>query len=164
MSKGGLFCFINSLRVIRGGLETRNFWESAYKWASWITRSRSFLRTEPGPPRMDGCLRPLADSLPFLAKPTQDVGSESILGTGQPLRPGAPWLGASAFDAGRSLTTEFFIMALTVKPSETRAWGWCPGSGCCASSLVLFGSLSGHLFKLRVSFSATIFLENVLFS
>lgn len=35
------------------------------------------------------------------------------------LQPRVPRFGASAFNRGRSLTTEFFIMALTVKPSET---------------------------------------------
>jgi hypothetical protein len=54
-------------------------------------------------------------------------------------------------------------MALTVKPSETRERGWCTWNVCCGSSLVLFGILSGHLFKVRVSFSTTFFLENVLF-
>lgn len=105
----------------------------------------------------------LAEEGQFSAKTTRGTGSASVLGPANPTTwcppPGSEWFGS-----GRSLTTEFFIMALTVKPSETRGCGWCTGSGCCASSLVLFGILSGHLLKLRVSFSATIFLENVLVS
>lgn len=55
-------------------------------------------------------------------------------------------------------------MALTVKPSETREWAWWLGSDWGALSLVLFGILSGHLLKLKVSFSVTIFLGSLLCS